>query len=202
MAKRKNALVDSRKIKYSEQYTRNDINKFIIYDSHTGKLKWIDHYHPVHKKALTGKEAGTLSRRGYLEVTFLNKKIRCHNIAWYLHHKKWPSNYLDHINRVKTDNRIENLRDVTHLENMQNIVYERKSVTGYFGVSIDFRRLRISKKLRTNKLYFAYNGKSKIGRYESAVIAAMERDKFILKNELKRQLNFPSMIEDYENEIR
>lgn len=195
MAKRKNALVDSRKIKYSEQYTRNDINKFIIYDSHTGKLKWIDHYHPVHKKALTGKEAGTLCKKGYLEVTFLNKKIRCHNIAWYLFYKKWPNNYLDHVNRIKTDNRIENLRDVTHKENMQNLPFNKQGALPYYGVVIDYRCL----KQKTSNIYIANHGSKRLGKHQSAILAAVERDKFIIKNNIKRPLNFPQLQGDYIN---
>ena len=54
----------------------NDIGKYIEYDSKTGTLKWIDHYHPVHRSILVGRTAGSLSKRGYLEVTFLYKKIR------------------------------------------------------------------------------------------------------------------------------
>lgn len=49
-----------------------------------------------------------------------------HRVVWYLHHGYWPEN-IDHINGIRTDNRICNLREVTHEENCQN----RQHATGY-----------------------------------------------------------------------
>lgn len=42
---------------------------------------------------------------------------------------------IDHINHDKTDNRIENLRQVTHSENHKNRKY-RKNTSGCTGVNI------------------------------------------------------------------
>tara|TARA_R110000765_G_scaffold23889_1_gene60073 strand:- start:1652 stop:1879 length:228 start_codon:yes stop_codon:yes gene_type:complete len=38
-----------------------------------------------------------------------------------MHNGDWPVHTIDHINRVRDDNRIENLRDVTMKENLQNV---------------------------------------------------------------------------------
>jgi hypothetical protein len=46
----------------------------------------------------------------------------------------WPRSYIDHINRVKTDNRISNLREVTHLQNSQNRSKNVNNTSGYCGV--------------------------------------------------------------------
>lgn len=43
-----------------------------------------------------------------------------HHLVWFAHHKRWPTKIIDHINRKKHDNRICNLREVSHLENCQN----------------------------------------------------------------------------------
>lgn len=61
---------------------------------------------------------------GYHRFT-LNYRGRCLNFAahraiWLLHHGEWPKHQIDHINRDPADNRIENLRDVTPLENVRN----------------------------------------------------------------------------------
>lgn len=47
--------------------------------------------------------------------------ITAHRVVFALHHNRWPKHEVDHINRDRQDNRPSNLRDVTHVENMQNI---------------------------------------------------------------------------------
>lgn len=43
-----------------------------------------------------------------------------HRVIWLLSHGSWPVGEIDHANRIKADNRIENLRDVTRSENERN----------------------------------------------------------------------------------
>lgn len=43
-----------------------------------------------------------------------------HRLIWRLCHGSWPRHEIDHINGCCEDNRIENLRDVTHGINMRN----------------------------------------------------------------------------------
>ena len=59
---------------------------------------------------------------GYCIVNFNRRQIYYHSIVWMLYNKKdIPANLeIDHINRNKIDNRIENLRAVTHKENLFN----------------------------------------------------------------------------------
>ena len=51
-----------------------------------------------------------------------------HRFAWFYHYGKLPENEIDHINRNRCDNRIENLRDVTRQQNMNNIIAKGYSV--------------------------------------------------------------------------
>ena len=68
-----------------------------------------------------GKRAGGISGAGYWMVSIDNKKQYCHRIIWEMHHGPIPEGMcIDHINRDKTDNRIENLRCVSHQRNIQN----------------------------------------------------------------------------------
>ena len=66
-----------------------------------------------------GKEVGTY-RRGY-KVTRINRTHHAlHHLIWMWVYGDRHTDYIDHINGVKDDNRITNLRLVTHQQNMQN----------------------------------------------------------------------------------
>ena len=62
------------------------------------------------------------------------KRFYAHRVAWLLHYGEWPDDEIDHINGVKDDNRISNLRNVdrkTNVENRRAVRGYHKSVGGY-----------------------------------------------------------------------
>lgn len=61
-------------------------------------------------------------------------KYKCHRLAWFYHYGEWPKLNIDHINRIKTDNRISNLRQCANGQNLQNCV-KTKNKTGVMGVT-------------------------------------------------------------------
>jgi HNH endonuclease len=65
--------------------------------------------------------AGCHDAKGYLCIGFKGRKLYGHRLIWILHHGKVPDELqIDHINRDRSDNRIENLRLATGSENGQN----------------------------------------------------------------------------------
>jgi len=69
---------------------------------------------------LAYRPAGCISVRGYIQVRMYKDKFMAHRIIWALHYGLWPKNGIDHINGIKTDNRIENMREVTQFSNSKN----------------------------------------------------------------------------------
>lgn len=97
-----------------------------IYQPESGAL--------IRKKTM--RQAGSPDDRGYLRVSICNTRIKVHRLVWAMHFGEFPSKEIDHINGLKGDNRISNLRDVEPVVNQQN---HRKAKltnkTGLLGVS-------------------------------------------------------------------
>lgn len=73
-----------------------------------------------------GKEVGTPQTRGYLKITIRGVHYLAHRLAWLYVHGVWPSKVIDHINGITSDNRIDNLRDVSHQQNSRNLASHRE----------------------------------------------------------------------------
>jgi len=106
------------------------------------RIEWVKYfkYDPVTgilSNLLKGRGAGTcyVNNFGYLTVKVKGNSIPSHRLAWFLYYKKWPQYHIDHINGIKTDNRIFNLRDVVNKENCKNQKLAKNNTTGFLGVS-------------------------------------------------------------------
>lgn len=109
------------------------VNSQLQYDPETGLIVWRCASGNGHRKA--GDKAGYVCKTwGYVMIGFGGKNYRAHRLAWLLMTGKWPNEEIDHINRVKSDNRWENLRLASHLENMWNLPVMRHNTSGIRGV--------------------------------------------------------------------
>lgn len=99
-------------------------SEMIEYDYENNSLIWKIKRANYKKK---GDVAGSFCKKtGYVKVALNNKTYLAHRLIWFLHYKNWPKNQIDHINGNRTDNKIENLREVTARQNSQNQVKHRK----------------------------------------------------------------------------
>lgn len=104
-----------------EFFSQQELKENLYYDPDTGFFTWKNNT----IKAKKGDIAGRLVH-GYIKIGFKRKEIPAHRLAWFYMYGEWPKNVVDHINGIKTDNRICNLRDVTIRQNNQNLSYHRK----------------------------------------------------------------------------
>ncbi len=82
-----------------------------------------------------GDVAGSATEGGYWAIKIDGKSIKSHRLAWLYTYGCWPTNEIDHINGDPADNRIENLRDVSHEHNTQNTRRPRiDNASGFLGV--------------------------------------------------------------------
>ena len=79
-------------------------------------------------------------KRGYLCINCnIDKRrfrIYLHHAVWAICKDRWPEQQIDHVNGNKSDNRIENLREVSFSENQMNMLHPWKpnAKTGLPGV--------------------------------------------------------------------
>jgi len=89
----------------------------------------------VFRGKFEGKEAmAVLGKNGYLHGMVDGKQIYTHIAVWAMVHGEWPSGQIDHINGDRLDNRIENLRVVSSLENSCNKAKSAGKTSRYIGV--------------------------------------------------------------------
>ena len=80
------------------------------------------------------KPAGYVMPKGYRRIAVKGKRYLTHRLIWLYTNGKFPDNHIDHINGDPSDNRIENLRDVTRQENQKNRSKNCNNKSGYMGV--------------------------------------------------------------------
>jgi hypothetical protein len=87
------------------------------YNPDNGCLTWkIDPgTRPMKGRVVSSRQSG-----GYVTVGYLGRGYKAHRLAWILHYGNWPNGEIDHRNGLRFDNRISNLRDVTHQQNQMN----------------------------------------------------------------------------------
>lgn len=86
--------------------------------------------------ANAGDIAGTTHPSGYKKIRVLgiNNPISSHRLAWFYVYGVWPD-YIDHINGVRGDNRIKNLRSVSKAENNLNKKIFKNNSSGVSGLN-------------------------------------------------------------------
>ena len=77
---------------------------------------------------------------GYVEVQVDGLRFLGHRLAWYYVNKEWPECGLDHIDGVRSNNRIANLRLATQSQNLCNKAIQSNNKCGVRGVVWDERR--------------------------------------------------------------
>lgn len=97
--------------------TAEEIRSLLEYDPASGHFYWRK---KMSARRVLGATAGTTSKAGYTSIVVRYKAYKAHRLAWLYVHGAWPNGVIDHINGIKGDNRIANLRETSQLSNAQN----------------------------------------------------------------------------------
>jgi len=132
-----------------------DPKDWFNYDFETGVITWSRNRG---RKIKAGSIVTGLDKDEYYRAKLNGKSYKAHRLAWYLYYNVWPEQEIDHINRIRTDNRISNLRDASRKINGRNLEkYQgniskhgngfqvQQSINGkqtYLGFSLDYEEAK------------------------------------------------------------
>jgi len=148
------------------------LNHFFDYCKTTGILKWKT---PSSKKTKVGNIAGSSDGSGYIVVNLHGKHYPVHRIAWKIVYGRDPSNLIDHINENRSDNRISNLREAEHWQNLCNRGKNSNNTSGIKNICFDKSKgLWMGSLARNRKTIFCKYSKN-ISVVEAALVEARKK---------------------------
>ena len=120
---------------FEKGLTYENANKLWDADFEKGVLYWREK--PC-KNVLAGAIAGCISQttQGYCLIGFNWHDYRRSRLVWLMYYGQWPEKDIDHIDHDRANDCIDNLRLVTHKENMQNQTLTKKNNSGYVNIRI------------------------------------------------------------------
>lgn len=121
--------------------TQAELKLIFEYDPETGLWK---RKPPVHFNAYSDWWEGTVGTRGYRLLKIKGKYEKAHRLAFLYMTGEWPKNIVDHLDRNTSNNKWNNLRDVSQTENQYNakdrrepglrgVIYRNGKYSSYIG---------------------------------------------------------------------
>ena len=143
-----------------------------IFEYKDGELFW---KFALSYRIKLGDKAGSLSSTGY-KVTFINKKSYKNHRLIFLYHYGYLPKILDHIDGNPLNNKIENLREATHIQNCQNRSKQKNNSSGYKNIAWIKKEKKWKVKINSNnKSYY-------LGMFSdlelAILVATMAREKY------------------------
>jgi hypothetical protein len=135
--------------------TQNELKEYLNYNPDTGIFVWKKCYNKKLNKI--GTIAGGINNKGYHRIQINNKSYSSHRLAYIYINGEIPNKLcIDHINGIKTDNRICNLRLATVKQNAFNVKKRINNKSGHKGVCWN----------KKEKKWYAYASRKHIGCFD------------------------------------
>jgi hypothetical protein len=144
--------------------TADEARALLKYDPDTGSFFWRV---TRNNRTKAGSQAGNVEANGYTVIKIDGRIYKAHRLAWLITYGRWPDGEVDHINRIRADDRICNLRDVTTSENCRNRGTRSDNSSGYPGVHR--RGAKWQARIHTD------NGRISLGHFERLCDAVAAR---------------------------
>lgn len=123
------------------ELTAECLREILHYDPSTGIFSWKI---KTNNRFKFKSPAGNVNATGYVHIRIRTKQYKAHRLAWLYTFGVWPKGQIDHINRIRSDNRIANLRDSTAISNSQNRKKAKENPGAYYKPLINKWESRIT----------------------------------------------------------
>jgi hypothetical protein len=115
-----------------EILTAARLRELLHYDPETGVFTRLIR---TSNSVQVGDVAGSIGVAGYMHISVAGAEYYAHRIAWLWVHGVWPENHIDHVDGIRRNNRIANLRDAQSAINHQNLKRPKSNnKSGFLGV--------------------------------------------------------------------
>lgn len=126
------------------------IQSRLSYDPDSGVLRWLVTKGP---NAPKGAIAGTVNKAGRRYINLNGMVWQATRLIWVLVFGRFPVGDIDHINGTPGDDRLANLRECTHQQNMWNQARSCNNRSGFRGVSWHKQGRKWCARIRTPGTY-------------------------------------------------
>ncbi|BAO20652.1 putative endonuclease [Pseudomonas phage PPpW-3] len=130
LGKRENHFIEANNALEGKTMTKEELAAILRYDSKTGVFYWLK----SRGRAASGSIAGGDDGKGYVGIRINGKQYKAHKLAWLACTGEWPSFQIDHRDTDRSNNRFENLRPSTQLQNTYNRSLGVNNKSGVKGV--------------------------------------------------------------------
>lgn len=169
------------------ELTLKRLSELLNYDPETGAFRW--------RNSGSGRRrdliAGAHTSEGYMHICIDGRSYRSARLALFYTHGRWPHDEVDHINHIRDDDRLCNLREVDRGINGKNCSMSPRNESGHTGVTWNKREKKWMARIRVKGVQ--YN----LGYYHDmndAVAARREAEKrydFHPNHGKEKRPNFP-----------
>jgi hypothetical protein len=110
--------------------TQEELKSQLHYDPDTGIFTRL----VSAKNKLLGVVSNGTTSTGYIKISVFGVSYFSHRLAWLYMFGDFPEDMIDHVNGIKTDNRLKNLRIANKKENARNYGLPKNNTSGSKGV--------------------------------------------------------------------
>lgn len=143
-------------MKHDIEYLRT----LLSFNPETGDFKWLPrevntHYDKAFNTRRAGANAGCIANRGsvrYYVIRIAAKLYLAHHLAWAFEHNEWPEE-IDHEDGDGLNNKLSNLRSVSHQVNMSNRAVPSDNKSGTIGVRMEQGKWRAQIAINGKKIH-------------------------------------------------